>query len=129
MDPQEMDLLAERIADEVATRLRDRPAVRPLMTASEVALYLQVEVQYVYSHAAELGGRKLPGGPKGRLRFALGDLEAGMSSGSGSGGSLPPEPSRQANSGSRRRKRSGVYAQMAVAELLPVRGKDPRDLA
>jgi hypothetical protein len=122
-------VLVEAIAAAVVERLAIQPMVRPLMTANEVASYLQVEVGFVYAHAAELGGRKLPGGPKGRLRFALADLDSAMSSGSGSGGSLPQEPSKQANSGSRFRKRSGVYAQMAVAELLPVRGKDPRDLA
>ena len=36
----------------------------PLMTAAAVAEYLQVEIGFLYAHRQELGGRKLPGGPK-----------------------------------------------------------------
>jgi Helix-turn-helix domain len=129
MDVQELELLAEMVANLVVERLGRTVALGPMLDVNEVARYLGVTPAYVYEHAEQLGGVKLPGGKRGRLRFTLAALDAAMSSGSGSGGSEPEKARKRSDSGSRFRKRTGARAQMATVQLLPVRGQDPRDVA
>lgn len=61
---EQLDALADRIAE----RLR-RPS-GGLVDAQALAGYLSVDRSFIYTHAAELGARRL-GGPGGRLRFDL----------------------------------------------------------
>jgi hypothetical protein len=46
-----------------------------LVDAETVARYLDVERDWVYQHAVELGARRLGTGPKARLRFSLPELD------------------------------------------------------
>jgi hypothetical protein len=109
-----------RSAEEIAERLA-RAALSPsapMLDVHDAAAFAGVGTSYVYEHEAELGARRLPG-KRGRLRFALQDLERAVSC-SGSRGSDQPvggtvEP--------KRRGRSGRSAGTSVA-LLPVRGQE-----
>jgi hypothetical protein len=74
LDPDDI----ERIAASVARRLTDGlhpDGERRFVDAATLARLLDVERDWIYRHAGELGGVRL-GGPRGRLRFdlnALGD--------------------------------------------------------
>jgi hypothetical protein len=64
--------LADAIAERVAKLLlHATPAQYSLVDASTVARALGVSRDFVYSHAAELGGQRIGDGPRGRLRFDL----------------------------------------------------------
>lgn len=64
LTPDEIEAIAQRVAE-----LVDRPG--GLVDAQGVADDLQVEREWVYGHARELGAVRLGGGPKARLRFDL----------------------------------------------------------
>ncbi len=68
----ETEQLVEAIARRVVELLRAEEPQRPpgLVDAAAVARDLEVERDWVYSHATDLGAIRL-GGPKGRLRFDL----------------------------------------------------------
>lgn len=105
-----------RALEELNDRL-DQLAPRPrdaLMTVDEVAAHLRVTRDWVYRHASELGGRRLPSAKgQGALRFTLADLEQ----------RLRPlaEPTRAKPRATTRRRRS----QSRGVELLPIRGGQP----
>jgi hypothetical protein len=110
---QREQLLAAAIAEQVATLLHDnKPRVR-IVDAATLAAELGVSRDFVYAHASELGGQRLGGGPRGRLRFDLAQALAAWAS----------RPPRAQPSGSptpirpRRRKQPGNDA-----KLLPIRG-------
>lgn len=65
LDDRELVFLAERLAEVLAPRL----ARRALVDAETLAGLLNVEREWVYEHAAELGARRLGDGPRPRLRF------------------------------------------------------------
>ena len=98
-----------------AARARTQPT--GLVDAAAVAEYLGVDRGYVYEHAVELGARRLGDGPKSRLRFSLAEIDAALTSCSGSRGSSPPEPAPLQASRPRRRRPLGT-----PVELLPIRG-------
>ena len=58
----------EVLAREVA-RLLSRPEPGPLLTARDVAERFNVDRNWVYAHAVELGVIRLGTGPRPRLRF------------------------------------------------------------
>jgi hypothetical protein len=60
--------VVEAIARRVAELVGRAPG---LVDAHSVAAALQVERDWVYAHARELGAVRLGGGPKARLRFDL----------------------------------------------------------
>lgn len=108
-----LDFLAQRIAARVAELLADRipPA---LLDAQQVARYLGTDVQFVYEHAAQLGGRRLGDGPKARIRFRLAGVEAALTP-------IAADPPPAATYG--RPPKSTKAA--SAAPLLPIRGVRP----
>jgi hypothetical protein len=64
--------LADAVADRVVYLLLSRPRSVDLVDAATVATALSVSRDWVYAHAAELGGRRIGQGSRGRLRFDLG---------------------------------------------------------
>jgi excisionase family DNA binding protein len=89
----------------------------PFLTAEELAKMLGVTRSFVYEHAEELGGYRLGGGPRARLRF---DLDEGRRRTScyRSRESRSVDPARAAASRPRRHRRMGTSA-----PLLPIRGR------
>lgn len=79
----------EAIADATATRLaeivRAGPATFGLVDARQLAHELAVSLDYVYAHAAELGGMRLGSGPKARIRFDLDHARQALEAGRGVG--------------------------------------------
>ena len=77
----------EAIADATAMRLaqivRARPATFGLVDARQLAHELAVSLDYVYAHAAELGGMRLGSGPKARIRFDLDHARQALEAGRG----------------------------------------------
>ena len=72
----EPDQLAE-LAQRIAQYLDPEPAGSTgLVDAATVAQELGVARSWVYSHAPELGARRLGTGTKGRLRFDLNEARA-----------------------------------------------------
>ena len=65
--------VADRSAFEVlareAARLLSRPEPGPLLTARDVAERFNVDRNWVYAHAVELGVIRIGTGPRPRLRF------------------------------------------------------------
>jgi hypothetical protein len=93
---------------------------RQLVDAKTLARALGVSRDCVYAHAAELGGERVGGGPRGRLRFDLDQALAAWTSRSVSKESERTESPVSAGRSTRRRPRrlgSGV-------ELLPIRGSE-----
>ncbi len=62
LDSDDVEAIARRVAELVGQ-------ARGLVDAQSVAAELQVEREWVYAHARELGAVRLGGGPKARLRF------------------------------------------------------------
>jgi hypothetical protein len=74
LDPDDIEQIAASVARRLADRL-DPYQGRRFVDAATLARLLDVERDWIYAHAGELGGVRL-GGPRGRLRFdlkALGD--------------------------------------------------------
>ena len=70
LQPEEIEAIAQRVAELLADRLAPPAARERLVDAVQLAELLGVERDWVYAHATQLGGVRL-GGPKGRLRFDL----------------------------------------------------------
>ena len=68
LDDEDIERIAARVA-ELLQEGRDADAVR-FVDAAFVARKLDVDRDWVYAHARELGAVRL-GGPRGRLRFDL----------------------------------------------------------
>lgn len=67
LDPDDIEQIALRVAELV--RVGQPPGLEPrFIDAAHVAKLLDVERDWVYEHADQLGGIRL-GGPRGRLRF------------------------------------------------------------
>lgn len=77
LDPDDIEQLAEAVANRVAQRLREQPPTR-FVDAAALARMLGVKRSWVYQHARELGAVRL-GGPQGRLRFDLVTLDERLS--------------------------------------------------
>jgi hypothetical protein len=67
LDESDIEQIAHRVAELVGRSALAAPAPR-FVDAAFVARLLSVERDWVYEHAAQLGGIRL-GGPRGRLRF------------------------------------------------------------
>ena len=103
----------DRVAEPVASRLRDGPGPNSLIDATEVARFLGCTRGWVYEHKAELGVVRLGKGPRPRLRFDLGRLrEIASAPAAGEAGTTPRRTTRQ-----RGKRRS--------AALLQIRGQAP----
>jgi hypothetical protein len=111
-------LLADRIAERVVALLHAEPACISLVDAATLANAFGVSRDYVYAHAAELGGRRVGTGPRARLRFNLDQVLTAWTSRSMSRESQPPQtPVDTGTSTRRKRGRLGTSR-----ELLPIRG-------
>ncbi len=91
-----------------------------LLTPQQLAEWLQVDVSYVYEHAAELGAYRLGSGKRARLRFDLEEVRRRLSACTGSSGSSRPVSA--SGVASRRKRRSDTGTNVA---LLPIRGRKP----
>jgi hypothetical protein len=106
--------LLEHLAELVAVQLGRRSG---WVTVEAVADHLSVEPDFVYAHAAELGGRRLGSGPRGRLRFRLDEVDLALSScrairESGGSQDVRVEP---------KRRRRRVADTGGAVELLPIK--------
>jgi hypothetical protein len=108
--------LASAVADRVAYLLSSQPRSADLVDAATVAEALSVSRDWVYAHAAELGGRRIGQGSRGRLRFDLDYvLDASRSSESTGPRGQSQRPRRSAT---QRAKRIPAPSE---GELLPIR--------
>lgn len=72
LSDEELDALAERVADLLAERLEQTPGPRSgMVTAREVAKELKLERGWVYDNRERLGGSKLGPGRGAPVRFNL----------------------------------------------------------
>jgi hypothetical protein len=111
-------LLANAIAERVAELLHDRSLRPRLVDAATLANVLGVSRDCVYAHAAELGGKRIGSGSRGRLRFDLDQALVAWTSRSTSKESYRQKaPVPAGNPNGRRRQRMG-----SDAGLLPIRG-------
>lgn len=76
LDEETIDQLAHRVADLLKDADRRPAAATPerktsgrLLSAAQVAERWQVDREWVYAHADELGAQRLGSGPRPRLRF------------------------------------------------------------
>lgn len=104
LDPEDIELIAERVTE----RLRRDPPAQAVRfaDASTVARQLGVDRDWVYGHARELGAIRL-GGPRGRLRFDLRQIEHELAA---------PAPPARARPRQRPNARRGA---MKKVDLLP----------
>lgn len=115
LDAEQLDQLADQIADRVLERLGavlpDQASVTgALVTAQTVADALGCSREFVYRHADELGGHRVGDGPPGRLRF---DAETALAR-----WNRPAEPPAKAPVAHSRRR-----APTSTTKLLPIRGE------
>jgi hypothetical protein len=88
-----------------------------LVDVKTVAEHLSVSADWVYSHADEIGARRLGSGPKARLRFDLTEVDERLASCTEGRRSEPPVPAQTV--ASRRRARRPLGTEVV---LLPIRG-------
>lgn len=79
LDHDDIDAIAERAARRVV-QLLQRPGAGAyqLLDPKALAVALNVSIDYVYAHAADLGAMRLGDGPKARLRFDLQTAQIAM---------------------------------------------------
>lgn len=79
LDHEDIEAIAERAAHRVV-QLLERPGTGAyqLLDPKELAKRLNVSLDYVYAHAADLGAMRLGDGPKARLRFDLQTAQIAM---------------------------------------------------
>jgi hypothetical protein len=79
LDHDDIEAIAERAARRVV-QLLQRPGagVYQLLDPKDLAVALNVSVDYVYAHATDLGVMRLGDGPKARLRFDLRTAQVAM---------------------------------------------------
>ncbi|MFZ1926076.1 MAG: hypothetical protein WAU42_08030 [Solirubrobacteraceae bacterium] len=108
--------LANAVADRVADLLSSQPKLIDLVDAATVATALSVSRDWVYAHAAELGGKRIGQGSRGRLRFDLGyALDAWRSSESAGSRDEAQRPHRSVT------QRAKSIPAPSEGELLPIR--------
>jgi hypothetical protein len=81
LDREDIEAIAVRAAHHVVQLLeRPGPGAFQLLEPKQLAAALNVSLDYVYAHAADLGVMRLGDGPKARLRFDLQTARAAMRS-------------------------------------------------
>lgn len=79
LDRKDIEAIAERAAHRVVQLLKwPSPGAYQLLDPKELASVLNVSLDYVYAHAADLGAMRLGDGPKARLRFDLQTAQRAM---------------------------------------------------
>ena len=79
----DIEAIADATAMKLAQIVRAGPATFGLVDARQLAHELAVSLDYVYAHAAELGGMRLGSGPKARIRFDLDHARQALEAGRG----------------------------------------------
>src|SRR4051812_34810875 len=99
MHREDLELLAELVADRLAARL-ERASAPPaeLVDAVVVARRFDVSPEWVRDHAGELGVIRLGDGPRPRLRFDVAKVAAALAARSRGEGSEPPDPAARRRS-------------------------------
>jgi hypothetical protein len=118
-DDELVRAIAERVVDLLEERHAGPAAPASWLDAGAVARLLNVERDYVYEHAAELGARRLGDGPRARLRFRLEDVEAAIPCEASRGSRVAETRTAAPKATRRRQRRLGTGA-----PLLPIRGID-----
>jgi hypothetical protein len=79
LDHDDIEAIAERAA-RLVVQLLDAPRAGAfqLLEPKQLASALNVSLDYIYAHAADLGVMRLGDGPKARLRFDLQTAQAAM---------------------------------------------------
>ncbi len=79
LDHEDIEAIAEHAARRVV-QLLEQPTTGAykLLDPKELAGALNVSLDYVYAHAADLGAMRLGDGPKARLRFDLQTTQRAM---------------------------------------------------
>ena len=81
LDRGDIEAIAERAARRVVQLLgRTEPGSFQLLEPKQLAEALNVSLDYIYAHAADLGAMRLGDGPKARLRFDLHTAQTAMRS-------------------------------------------------
>jgi hypothetical protein len=84
LDDEDIEAIVERAAHRVVELLdQRRPGPYQLLEPKQLATALNVSLDYVYAHAADLGVMRLGDGPKARLRFDLRTAQIAMRSRTG----------------------------------------------
>ncbi len=118
LPPETISAIVEQTARRIVELWRDELPRGRLVDAKTLAIELGVTRDCVYAHAAELGGQRLGGGPRGRLRFDLDQALSAWTSRSTSKESQAPQTPVAAGGSSRRRhQRLG-----SSPDLLPIGG-------
>jgi hypothetical protein len=79
LDSEDINAIAERAARRVLQLLEGQgPGAYALLDPKDLARALNVSLDYVYAHAADLGAMRLGDGPKARLRFDLHSAQSAM---------------------------------------------------
>lgn len=124
--PPDAQQLVEAVARRVVELLDEREAngqrashFDGLVDAAALAQILGVSRGYVYEHALELGGRRIGGGARPRLRFDVERARERWTARDTSKQSQQPEPRAPAGVARRRRRRAAGSGD----GLLPVRGQ------
>jgi hypothetical protein len=68
---EDVDAIADATVMRLAPLMVPQRPTFALVDARELAAELGVSTDYVYAHAADLGGMRLGSGPKARIRFDL----------------------------------------------------------
>jgi hypothetical protein len=134
LSSEQFDDLVAALADAVADRLADRLAgaqrsASGLVDAAALAVMLGVSRECVYRHAAELGGRRIGTGDRGRLRFEPGQaLERwtarhGSESSQGSQEARNPSGGGHARPSARPRRRRALGGGVDLLPIGPVSGR------
>jgi len=81
LDHEDIEAIAEHAAH-LVVQLLERPGggAFGLLEPKQLARALNVSLDYVYAHAADLGAMRLGDGPKARLRFDLQTAQTAMRS-------------------------------------------------
>jgi len=95
LDDQDIEQIARRVAQLIGNA-HAHPGPR-YVDACDLARMLGIERQWIYAHARELGAIRL-GGPRGRLRFDVGQVAEALG--------RPDTASRPMRPGSSRRRGS-----------------------
>jgi hypothetical protein len=110
VEPDDLELLAERIAELLANQAMESRQIGQLVDAAAVARLLGVSRATVYAKADELGAIRIGNGKRARLRFDPARIVAG-------GLSESHGPRKAARRRSRRRA-----SQRPNSGLLPIQG-------
>jgi hypothetical protein len=117
MHPADLERLADLVADRLAERLGDVTPQAPagaLVDVKAIAATLSVSPDFVYAHAAELGGVKLADSPRAPWRFDVQRAREAMAERGTYGPTSPSLPPRH------RRRTAETTTTSGGSPLLPI---------